>query len=290
MKRAFLYSLAACLVLALAGCSNNNSGGGNPPVSTPSITSMTPNKVSRGQTHVDGTILGVNLGGVVSVNLGEGLTVEQFSSTSPSEITIKFSVSANTSAGARTISVTTSGGTATSSTALTVDSNRAPTAKFTVSPDSGAKNTVFTFDATQSSDPEGSIATYKWDFGDGKSATGRIATHQFGKGGSFQVILTVTDHNKAASSAFKSVEVANGIAPVARFTITPESGNIDTVFHFDGSGSSDNDGTVVRFEWKFGDGGTATGAVVDHKFRESGLFNVKLTVTDNDGLGSLLDK
>lgn len=290
MKRAFVYSLAVCLAVLLAGCGSDNSGGGNPPVSTPSISSMTPSKVSRGQAHVEGTILGNNLGAVVSVNLGEGLAVEQFSSSGSTQITVKFTVSASAAAGARTISVTTSGGTASSSTALTVDSNHAPTAKFTVSPDSGAKNTVFTFDATQSSDQEGSISTYRWDFGDGKTGTGRTTTHQFSNAGSFAVTLTVTDHNNAASSVSKPVEVANGIAPVARYSVSPQSGDIDTTFHFDGSASSDKDGSIVRYEWKFGDGGTATGATVDHKFHASGVFGVKLTVTDNDGLESNLDK
>lgn len=291
MKRVSLYVLILGLALLFAACSSNNNDGGGTPVSLPTISSISPNKVSRGQTHVEGSILGTNLGSVVSVSLGDGITVEHFSSSSAGEIQITFSVSASAAAGARTISVTTSGGTASSATAFTVDNNRAPVAKFTISPDAGAKNTLFTFDATQSSDPDGgTIATYKWTFGDGQTGNGRVATHQFNKGGTFEVILKVTDRNNTPATASKSVEVANGLAPVARYTVSPESGDIDTTFHFNGSASTDKDGTITRYNWVFGDGATATGSAVDHKFRSAGVFTVVLTVTDNDGLGSALNK
>lgn len=292
MKRVVLYVLVLGSTLLFAACSsNNNNDGGGGNASLPTISSMSPNKVSRGQTHVEGSILGTNLGTVVSVSLGDGITVEQFSSSSAGEIKITFSVAAGAAAGARTISVTTSGGTASSATAFTVDNNRAPVAKFTITPDAGAKNTLFTFDATQSSDPDGgTISTYKWTFGDGQSGNGRVTTHQFNKGGTFEVTLKVTDHNNAPSEVSKSVEVANGLAPVARYTVSPESGDIDTIFHFNGSASTDKDGTITHYNWVFGDGATATGSAVDHKFHGDGVFTVVLTVTDNDGLESAVNK
>lgn len=53
---------------------------------------------------------------------------------------------------------------------------------------------------------------------------------------------------------------------------------------FDGSGSYDLDGTIVSYFWDFGDGTTATGAVVSHSYATVGTYTVVLTVTDNDGL------
>ncbi|MFT4703352.1 MAG: PKD repeat protein [Bradymonadia bacterium] len=53
---------------------------------------------------------------------------------------------------------------------------------------------------------------------------------------------------------------------------------------FDGSRSSDPDGDVIRYEWAFGNGDTATGVVTNYAYENAGVFTVTLTVTDNDGL------
>lgn len=51
---------------------------------------------------------------------------------------------------------------------------------------------------------------------------------------------------------------------------------------FDGTGSSDPDGTIASFHWEFGDGGTADGAILGHVYTTAGQFTATLTVTDND--------
>jgi hypothetical protein len=56
---------------------------------------------------------------------------------------------------------------------------------------------------------------------------------------------------------------------------------------FDGSGSSDPDGTIVAYTWNFGDGTTGTGITTSHAYAASGLKTATLTVTDNDGLADL---
>ena len=55
---------------------------------------------------------------------------------------------------------------------------------------------------------------------------------------------------------------------------------------FDGSRSSDPDGTVASYSWDFGDGGTATGATPTHTYSSPGAYTVTLTVTDNLGLSA----
>lgn len=290
MKREVFFSLTICLLL-IAGCGNDNDSGTSGNV-TPVITSMIPNQVSRGQTNVNGQILGTNLNGATSVNLGDGVTVQNVTAVSSTQVDVVFSVAVGASAGPRTITVTASSGSATSSTALSVSNNRAPTPKISISPLSGAKNTTFIFNASSSTDTAApaAIRTYHWDFGDGKTENGRIVEHKYARAGTFEVTLTVTDDTGASNQATTTIVVADGIAPVVRFTVTPEAGDIVTTFTFNASATTDKDGTVKTFEWNFDDGKKASGPVVTHVFSKSGVFGVTLTVTDNEGIESALEK
>ena len=63
----------------------------------------------------------------------------------------------------------------------------------------------------------------------------------------------------------------------------PYKGYINSPMQFDGSSSSDNDGTIISYHWNFGDGNTGQGKIITHIYREEGEYDVKLTVTDNKG-------
>ena len=71
--------------------------------------------------------------------------------------------------------------------------NTAPTARFSVSDAEDSDPLTFAFDASQSEDEEGSIASYEWNFGDGNTDTGPTVTHRFSSGGQYGVTLEVTD-------------------------------------------------------------------------------------------------
>jgi PKD repeat protein len=87
--------------------------------------------------------------------------------------------------------------------------NRAPTASFVATPSAAAPLTV-QVDATASSDPDGTIATYAWDFGDGRAANGAAATasHQYQAAGTYTIRLTVADRNGAQGTATRQIRVA----------------------------------------------------------------------------------
>ncbi|WP_131106019.1 PKD domain-containing protein [Ornithinimicrobium sufpigmenti] len=162
--------------------------------------------------------------------------------------------------------------------------NQTPVAAFTTVVD-GLEVAV---DGSGSSDPDGSVTAYAWNFGDGSPAvTGATRTHTYEEPGTYQVTLTVTDDEGATHAVTRPVTVeqvedpgpAENQPPVAVFTHTAE----DLAVSFDGSGSSDPDGTITAYAWTFGDGNTGTGVAPRHTYAEPGTFQVTLTVTDEDG-------
>ncbi|VVB59527.1 Concanavalin A-like lectin/glucanases superfamily protein [uncultured archaeon] len=64
----------------------------------------------------------------------------------------------------------------------------------------------------------------------------------------------------------------------------PYTGNCGELILFDGSGSYDPDGTIVSYEWDFGDGNTGSGVNPSHTYASGGVYTVTLLVTDDDGL------
>jgi PKD repeat protein len=159
--------------------------------------------------------------------------------------------------------------------------NAAPVASFT----SSVSGLVASVDGSGSSDSDGTVASYAWDFGDGSATgTGRTTSHTYSAAGSYTVKLTVTDDGGATGSTTKQVTVAaappQNASPVAAFT-SSVSGLVASV---DGSGSSDSDGTIASYAWDFGDGSAAaTGRTTSHTYSAAGSYTVKLTVTDDGG-------
>ena len=63
----------------------------------------------------------------------------------------------------------------------------------------------------------------------------------------------------------------------------PYTGVVGSPVSFNGSGSSDPDGSITRYVWNFGDGSNGTGIRPSHSYATAGTFAVVLTVMDNDG-------
>jgi PKD repeat protein len=88
--------------------------------------------------------------------------------------------------------------------------NQAPIPDFTVSPGSGQAPLPVSLNAAASVDPDGTIASYTWNFGDGSAVeTGVSVTHTFTATGVLQVTLTITDNNGASAVLTKPVTVLN---------------------------------------------------------------------------------
>jgi PKD repeat protein len=92
-------------------------------------------------------------------------------------------------------------------------SNQLPTASFTATPPLGQVPLDVAFDASASSDPDGSIASYSWNFGDNTSGSGVTAAHAYTTAGAFTVTLTVTDNRGARATTTRNVTVTSGPPP-----------------------------------------------------------------------------
>ncbi|MDX2503628.1 MAG: PKD domain-containing protein [Gammaproteobacteria bacterium] len=161
------------------------------------------------------------------------------------------------------------------SVAAATSTNQAPMASFTfVCTDLNCD-----FDAAASSDVDGTIVSYLWDFGDGSTASSSVANHSYAADGSYTVTLTVTDDAGATGTLQQIVTVATTVNqnPIASFTFQCTNLNCS----FDGSTSSDADGTIVSYAWDFGDGVTATGVNVTHTYAAANTYTVSLTVADD---------
>jgi len=118
----------------------------------------------------------------------------------------------------------------------------------------------------------------------------RGAIPGFDSGSVVQITATPVGNNFAGSRSTsvqirlvpQSVAQIAG-APSPSFTFTPSNPKALQLVTFNGSGSTDEDGTITRFRWTFSDGHTEEGAVVSHDFVTAGTYLVTLTVTDNQG-------
>lgn len=123
---------------------------------------------------------------------------------------------------------------------------------------------------------EAGLATGGGGGGGGSSYTGSATG---GTSGTWAVAGPI---DGAVTITYTAVTTA---APTADIAVDHPSNTPLGVYSFDGSGSTDPDGTIVSYEWDFGDdSGTATGAIVTHTYQSVGTYTVSLTVTDDDGL------
>jgi len=163
-----------------------------------------------------------------------------------------------------------------------------PKADFVWSPTIPRENETVTFNASISVPNGGIIALYEWDFGDGTPPLFRmnypIATHQFTTCGNYTVTLTVTDSEYLNDTVSKIIAI--GASPNASFTWFPEHPQTHETITFNASMSNPNGGTIISYEWNFGDGNvtTVTDPIVSHYYTTLGDYIVTLNVTDNEGL------
>ena len=127
--------------------------------------------------------------------------------------------------------------------------------------------------------------SWEWNFGDQITSTKQDPNHQYNVGGTYTITL-ITRTDLGCSSKFSSVVIID--KPTASFTAT-SSVCAGEMVNFKNSSSFTN-GSVVAWNWDFGDNTTSTSQNPTHVYLNSGSFTVKLIVTSNTGSKGTVSK
>ncbi|MCB1221983.1 MAG: hypothetical protein H7A35_15720 [Planctomycetales bacterium] len=167
-----------------------------------------------------------------------------------------------------------------------------PVAELVADVTSGLNPLTVNFDATGSTDPENMIVAYEWDFnGDGDfsdlSETTGVAQFDYISAGNFEAGVRVRDADDNTSIATVTIAVTENKAPNADVRADKLSGFTPVTVEFDGSNSTDLDGTIELYEWDvdgdddFDDGYGNVDTISIFYDNTGGAFTIKLRVTDD---------
>ncbi|MGE3842614.1 MAG: PKD domain-containing protein, partial [Vicinamibacterales bacterium] len=288
------YYAGSRIAVSFANGSGTGSGNSGPATNLPptAVASASPNSgvapltvafSAGGSSDVDGRI--VSYAWTIAPGVTAGSASAQHTFTSPGSYVVALTVTDDD--GATANATTTVVVTAPPSPAAT-GKNRTPVAVFAADPTSGSAPLAVRFSGQSSSDPDGTIVSYDWAFGNGATASGSSASFTYTTPGTYLATLAVTDnrgarHTQAAWITVTAATSAPNRPPVAVATATPPSGVAPLPVTFSAAGSSDPDGSVTGYSWAFGDGATGTGATVSHTYAVAGSYVATLTVSDNRG-------
>ncbi len=167
--------------------------------------------------------------------------------------------------------------------------NVPPVAALSATPLSGPAPLAVTLDGSASSDADGTVVGYRWDFdGDGTidaQTTSAVVSHTYAAG-DWRAGLTVVDDDGTTSTPI-DVELRSSNPPTARASV-PSKAKGGTPVTLDASASSDSDGSIVSYQFTFGDGTqvTSTSPVVTHVWSpmRATTYGWTLVVTDDAGI------
>ena len=141
-------------------------------------------------------------------------------------------------------------------------------------------NSEVVFDGSLSTDSDGIVNSYTWDFGDGETGGGARTSHIYKRPGTYKVLLAIEGELVGNCDNTDTDELIVTIidAPYAVFE-APDSIALSESVTFDASKSEGRNGEINNYEWNFGDGTTAAGAVAEHTYSSEGNYTVTITIT-----------
>ncbi|MBN1677008.1 MAG: PKD domain-containing protein [Candidatus Thermoplasmatota archaeon] len=163
--------------------------------------------------------------------------------------------------------------------------NELPVADF----DFVVTNLEVAFNASASSDPDGTIANYSWSFGDNNVGHGELVDYVYEQADTYEVELTVTDDDGDTNSTTKAVTTSKAVPPEPPVASELEAiievvskKNLTVVVSGENSKSPEG-AEIVSYEWNFGDGMSGIGVEATHTYTANGTYTITLTVFDSQG-------
>lgn len=162
--------------------------------------------------------------------------------------------------------------------------NQWPVAVAAASPTGGDVPLWVTFSSNGSTDLDGTVTAYLWDFGDGTTSPEANPTHLYTVGGPHLATLTVTDNRGAKTMQEVLISaLERNLVPVAISSSSVTSGPMPLDVTFYAAGTYDPDGFVGNLHWAFSDGAESWGGSAFHTFYEQGTYQVILEAYDRRG-------
>jgi len=104
------------------------------------------------------------------------------------------------------------------------------------------------------------------------------------------VFMVSPDEGWAVGGGGTILRFTNGKTLRASFANIPDAPEAGETISFDAVDSFDSNGTIVDYDWDFGDNSFASGITSTHAYEQNGTYTVKLTITDNNGLEDIFTK
>ena len=163
-----------------------------------------------------------------------------------------------------------------------------PTADISTSGSMGEVPLTVDFDGSGSTTQQPPLISYDWSFGDGSTGSGATISHTYTTTGVYTATLTVIDNaNQTGQLSIPVVvtavsSITNQPPSSVILTSQPTVGTAPFTITFDGTSSTDSDGSIASYIWNFGDGTTAIGSIAQHTYTDLGNYTVTLTVVDDE--------
>ncbi|WP_324736496.1 PKD domain-containing protein [Thermococcus sp. SY098] len=140
----------------------------------------------------------------------------------------------------------------------------------------------------------GGVKNWTLNFGDGTVLrnTGNVSTllsHTYSEEGNYRATMNIENLWGYKANCSKEITVLPNKAPKAMFNISPSPAKVEDEIEFMDS-SKDEDGSIVKWNWNFGDGTTSTERNPKHSYSSPGMYTVTLTVEDDSGMKASYSK
>jgi PKD repeat protein len=179
-------------------------------------------------------------------------------------------------------------------TVVSATNKKPPLPVFTYSPHPAIVGQAVVFDGSGSTDPDGKIITWQWDFGDGTpltSPTGpsdAYASHTYRSAGKYTAGLKVMDNSEQVAWAYNDVSIVTPVKPVADFLISPSTGQAYENHPLAVSLSDQSTGSPLSWAWYIDN--TLVSQMQSYSqsiFTKPGTYTIKLLVSNEYGTSSL---